>query len=465
MYRRTTLVWFLLLGVLLPSPAVANPDVARTQFKAKRREMLAEAGKRHVEVGIWCRDAGLVAQASAEFIRATEVSEGNLPWADRILAFMRKLGDKFWKKVMKKVGKAYLRTYRKKSDKAHRTFQKERFKLARWASKKKLSKEAYDEYAALVRLSDNHLVFDKKGLVKVDAGTIPDPYSKQLRENAIKIRDKLYVRDAFLAKLPQVKELFEAENDHVRVRADTNQAQVDDLLAISTALLPVLEDDMGGSPNRKLNAFVFATTGNYHACLDALELSSHKNATGVADGATFNAIINGEGLSTHGLQAVVLHELSHLFQYGVNPVIMPSWYNEGFAETYGGDGTFQWDGKTLKAKGLLNPGELVGVKADGYIALEKLMQGDALELINEGRAGTFYGQSWAFLRYMTVAADEDVKKRFRRWWLICFGKALGAKAGERRSRDATEATKLFQSMFALDMDQIEVGFKDWLKTL
>ena len=53
----------------------------------------------------------------------------------------------------------------------------------------------------------------------------------------------------------------------------------------------------------------------------------------------------------------MLHELSHLFWFGCAPVAMPDWYAEGFAESFGGQGTFTWDGAKLAIGGLMRRDE------------------------------------------------------------------------------------------------------------
>ncbi|MBI1852461.1 MAG: hypothetical protein HYR85_19135 [Planctomycetes bacterium] len=42
----------------------------------------------------------------------------------------------------------------------------------------------------------------------------------------------------------------------------------------------------------------------------------------------------------------------------MTPVVMPSWYAEGFTETFGGEGTFTWDGTKLDAKKAMSPSRL-----------------------------------------------------------------------------------------------------------
>jgi len=466
---RSHVPWATVLLLLVPFVEVrAGPDrkdAAREEFAAKKREALIEAGKRHVEVGIWCRDAGLIAQASAEFVRATEVSEGQLPWADRILALMRRLGDDFWKKVMKRPGPAYLRTYAGKARKAREGWQKDRLRLAAWAAKKDLEEEALAEYVGILRQVDEPLVQDKEGRIVVEGGTIPPLQSQRIVESAVEINGRLYVRDAFLEKVPEIRSIHEATSERLRVRTERGAQEAEHVLALLTALLPVLEEDLGGSPTQRLHLFVFGTRARYEAWLEAADLGSHKAAAGVADNGRGVTVVCGEGLEGDSLDAVCMHELAHLFFFGVTRAVMPSWYNEGFAETYGGDGTFRYDGKTLAAKGMLADGEFAPLRTDaGYVPLEKLLSGDALTLINEdlGRASSFYAESWALMRYLRQEAPEDVRALLAQWEVLCFGKALGAQAGKPMNRDSTDAAALFRSVFGPRLPEVETGFRRWL---
>ena len=445
--------------------AARDDELNRRKLAALRHEALVEAGTRHAKVGVWCRDAGLVAQASAEFLRAVEVSEGENPWAQRILALMRNLDDAFWKKKLKKPSGGMLRGYEKRARQAHEQFQKDRLRLARWADAKGLEDEALEEYKAVVRLSDDYVKVDDKGLVVLDVGKIPQPYSERLLRDAVTINGKPRVRDAFLEKLPQVKEVFEASNDDLIVRSQSGEAQAAAYLTMCAALLPHLEADMGGKPTRRLRMFLFKERATYEAYCDAAGLSSHKAATGLADGGAFVTLVCAEGLDDASVRGVALHELTHLFQYGVTPTVMPSWYNEGFAETYGGDGTFTWDGEALAVGGPMSASLIQPLRdPKTYIPLARLLESDALTLINENRtsARVFYNEAWAFFRYLRTAAGNEIGERFARYELVCRGAALGAKAGEHHNRDATDAATYFKTLFGPDLPAIEQRFQAWL---
>lgn|GEM_PF-3034550 len=438
---------------------------ARALFANAQRGIKLEASAAHMKLGIWCRDAGLPPQATAEFLRAVEVSEGQHPLAIKLVDIMRTWGDKFWKYVQKKP-KAILDTYEKKARQVELDMQRQRMKLARDAIKADLLEEGYGEYGAVVRLTDLPLAFDANGQVLIEAGKIPADVSARMKAEAITIDGKLYLRDAFLALTPEVTEVFEADGERLRVRSAASAEQAKDVHAIATALLPVLEAETDGRPTRKMQLFVFKDRATYGTWCKAAGREGFAAASGLADGATFTAVVCAEDLPPESVRGMCLHELTHLYQYGVTPAVMPSWYAEGFAETFGGDGTFTWADGKLAAGGMMSAGRLAAIRADGaYLPLADLLKGNALKLLIAARAkgASFYTQSWAFLRWLRTAAPPDVTARFQRWEPVCRGAALGAEAGKPRQEDVLPSTAAFQQEFGADLGKLEAGFRAWLE--
>ncbi len=470
------------LALLQIGTAHAKPPSARTraEYRNRKIKLLVAAGVEHIEVGKWCRNSGMNPQATAEFMRAVEVSEERLQWAKNIVALIQKLDDKFWKFERKRPSKKMLRSYEKKRKRATLNIQKARLKLAKWCQKKELFAEALTEYQGVVQLTDRAIVFDEKGQIVVEAGLLPEDISKQIRDAAVKINDKLYVRDEFLKKVPDVEAIYEAENDEVLVRSQNSDEEAKTLLGMCTALIPYLEEDMGGRPDRRLNIFVFKTRADYVTYCEKSELKSHSYAAGLADSASWQTLVCSESLPAEAIQGIALHEMTHLFQYGVTRAIMPSWHSEGLAETWGGEGTFTWDGTKLTAGGVMSTVETAPLKTEaGYIPLESLLTGDALKLIVEdkAKARSFYAESWAFLTYMRKHAGEDIQERFRIWEDTCFTAALGAEAGKHHTRNFGPASELFRKTFGqplkrkrgqpakTELEAIEEGFRAWIASL
>lgn len=448
----------------------AAPDKlagARKKYEAAVRKNTFEIGKAHIELGLWARDAGLPVQSTAEFLRAEELAGDEMPIAGKIVAIMRAYGDKFWKSVQKHPV-ALLRTYESKADKIEADGLKDRLRLAKDAASWGLEEESFAEYLAAVRLVDAPLAFDAKEQLILPTGLLEPAISARIKAAAISINEKLYVRDEVLALVPEMKEISEADGPRVRVRTQGGAKEAEDVLAIVTALLPALEADLDGRPTRKMQIFVFKEKKQYLTFLKATKQERYEVATGLADGATNTALVNAEGLSPDTVRRVAMHEVAHLFMYGVTPAVMPSWYAEGFADTYGGTGTFTWDGKALVAGGPLEKSLVASVQGDdGFLPLAELTAGDALALLSKDRprATRFYVESWAFLRFLRTAAPADLRDRFRLFELACRGGAVGAKAGKARERDTAPGREAFAKAFGADLPALEKAFRGWLATL
>jgi hypothetical protein len=309
------------------------------------------------------------------------------------------------------------------------------------------------------------MVFDEKGQVVLPAGVVPVEASARMKAAAISVNGAQYLRDAFLELVPEVVEVRESLGDRVRLRVQGAGDPPHDLRLSIEALMPFLEDDVGGRPTRRLYVFVFTDRAQFRKYVDAAKIPGFGVASGLADGATNTAIVCADGIGVDGARGMCLHETSHLFQYAVTPVVMPSWYAEGFAETYGGEGTFTWKDGTLTAGGKLVESELAAIRSpQGYIPLSDLLGGDALKLLTKDKAlgRRFYSESWALLRFLRTAASADVQARFRLWETACRGAALGAQVGKPREQDTAPAAAEFTRRFGAEIPAIEKAFRDWL---
>src|SRR5436853_440305 len=94
----------------------------------------------------------------------------------------------------------------------------ERAKLGVWCRDSGLAEDCLDVWSGLVRDTDKPLVFDDKGSVVIPSGTIPEDVSARMKAAALSVNGQLYLRDAFLQLVPDVKEVREAAGEHVRVR-------------------------------------------------------------------------------------------------------------------------------------------------------------------------------------------------------------------------------------------------------
>jgi hypothetical protein len=180
------------------------------------------------------------------------------------------------------------------------------------------------------------------------------------------------------------------------------------------------------------------------------------------------AVICREKLPHGALQALLLHELTHLFDLGLSKVTMPDWYREGTAEQYGGVGTFTWDAAAAKltVKGLLCADDLAGLKrAPGTVA--EILAFDALGAWSEGyeagRAG--YARCWALVRYLRSAAPAMIRDRFASWQDQCYAEGLGAVSPTQRVRDPNAATDRFRKLLGEHLETLEDGYAAFVDSL
>jgi hypothetical protein len=254
----------------------------------------------------------------------------------------------------------------------------------------------------------------------------------------------------------------------LRVRSTVSAEHAQSMHTLALALLPALADDLGAEPDRRLNVMLLGDRKLYEAYLDAAGLSAHKVVAGLAENGTLTALIDTEGLTEEAVQSLVLHELTHVFHAGVSPSVMPSWYAEGLAETYGSQGTFAWKAGKLELGGKMPRARIEGIFAPGHwFNLAALLSADALQLWSGDRdkALAFYAESWAWVRFLRTGAGDAVAARFAKWETMCRGAALGAEIGQPNKGSRADADMLFKREFGGDFAQLERDFTEWLKQL
>jgi hypothetical protein len=469
--RRSSLL--ALACLCLTAPALAQvgkrADTLRKELEEKVRHTKVYSGQRHLELGVECRKKGLTSQAAVQILLAVEVSDRQNPGANTVLHLMRTLDDDFWKKKRNKPSQAKLNWYDKQAKKVREQNLEERFDVALWAHKKGLEQEARVEFEDIMRDLDLPLEADSKGRLVTAAGKVPAEPSAAILADAVQINGRPYLRDAFLQHLADWGELFEVESDELRVRTQTSLEDAQALHSLASALLPTLEADLGGRSDWRPTVFVFAKRSDYEAYLNAAGLGSHAAVAGLADARARTAVICGEDNDAEALNALVLHELTHLVAFGISPTVMPSWYSEGLADTYGGQGTFEWEnGELVTIAGLMPRERLTPLlEPERRLSFDELFAADALQLWNSDKdaAQRFYAQSWAVIRFFRSGAGGSVAAEFERWEQICRGTALGAQLGNPMSRESRDSRALFERMFAKDLPELEAEFVAWLEAL
>jgi hypothetical protein len=459
----------MLVLVLPVLPALAQ-DGALAEYDKLRSKALAENGQRHLRLGSWARDQGLVPQATAEFLLAVEVAEGQNPGALTVLGIMRSLDDRFWTERKKRPSRALLDAYDKRARKARKEDHAARLKLARFADARKLEDQALQEYRALLGDIDEPIEVDGKGRIVLEVGTVPADLSAKILAQTVQVEAKQYLKDAALAGLPDAATIHERVSPELRLRGTLPAERIEDLHALGQALLPHLEERIGGRPVQRVQVFVFATRAEYATYLAANAMQRFTNASGFADYGAQQAIVCAEGCDDVRLRGLFLHELAHLYDYQVAPSALPSWYREAFAESLGGPGAYDWrDGKLLLG-GAMAPAQRERLRAGiDTFSLRALLDADVgtLFVTDVARAHRFYLEAWGLLEFLRGGAGTATAARFEAWEAMCRGKALGAGARQPGKRDRVlderEARAAFERLFGGDLDTLERDFKAWVQ--
>lgn len=455
------------LAVLLVSPVLqGRREKALDDFKEERTRVLSLSGQRHLEYGLELRKKGLTTQAAAEIVIAVEASQGRNRTAQLILGLMRTYEDEFWKRKIEKPSSDKLEAYQRKAEKLRQEDREARLDLVSWAQRADLEEQALEELRALLLEVDEPLAFDERGRLVVLGRAMDANLSERVRSGAIEINGRPYVRDAFLRRVPEVARIFEQTSPELRVRSTRSLADAQGLHAAAARLLPILREDFGAAPARRLQLVVLGEREHFDLYLDLSGLSAHKAADGFADRANGTALLCPEGSTEEYVLGLALHELTHLFQYGVSPAILPSWYLEGCAEAYGGAGTFRWDGNELAVRGTMS-GQRLDELRGGVLPIGQLFEGDALTLLARDKlaARRFYAQAWAFVRFLEQGAGPEIAARFERWRTLCFGSAAGAELDKPYLTDASTSARLFRELFEKDFALLEREFGAWLEKL
>lgn len=460
----------ILIALLGSAALLAAQDAARTEFERQRTRALAENGQRHLQLGSWARDQGLVPQATAQFLLAVEVAEGKNPGAIQVLGIMRSLDERFWTARRERPGRALLDQFEKRARRALREDREARWKVAKFASGRKLDVEALREYRALVGVVGDALEVDAKGRIVLDVGTVPEDVSARILAETVTIDERRCPKDETTVGLPDAANVHERATPELRVRGTIAPERIADLHALGTALMPLIEERIGGRPVERVRVFVFATRAEYAAYLAANALQRFERAGGFADYGPQQAIVCAEECDERGLRGLFLHELVHLFDYQVSPTALPSWYAEAFAESIAGPGAFRWHEGRLELGGAM-AAEQRRALADGIdgFDLRALVSADVGVLWAQDavRARRFYVEARGLLEFLRTGAGDRVAGRFAAWEAMCRGKALGARPrapGEKPAYpDAREARQLFEDMFGGEFATLQAAFVAWAR--
>jgi hypothetical protein len=278
-----------LLVVVSAAVAQSPSPAALAEFEKRRTKVLAEAGQRHLELGSWARDAGLVPQATTQFLRAVEVSEGKNPGASTVLGVMRGYGDAFWKRKVARPSKATLDDYARRAASIEARSRKEHVELAERAGRLELLDRAREHWRTALELGAE-LAVDERGGFRIDKKKVEAELAPWLQELSTKDTTGKPRFEAAGARAPRLAELAVHEDPALQVRTDLPGDAAQRLHALGSALLPHLRERLDGVPPRQLVLVVFGKHADYTAYLEACGMADAKVARGVTDYGTFQSL-------------------------------------------------------------------------------------------------------------------------------------------------------------------------------
>lgn len=458
--RRSSPVPGCVLALLLAPTVVGQntADLLLADYQKRRDEELIATGQRHVDLGWSIKDTGLISQATWQFVRAVELSDGKHQGASMVLNIVRNYGDAFWRKRRKAPSKQALKDYEKKAAALDLEDRKGQVKLAKMAAKAKLNGRMTEHWLAALRLGAKVEIDGKGG--RVDGEPVPAEFAQWLQEQTTSVNGGKARFEPAGAKAPRLPDVREVGNSQVMVRTDLPGDAAEKLLALALAEWPQLQDRLDGAPARPLQLFVFQKRADYEAYLRACGHQGAIGGSGLCDYGTFQTLVSAEGMQPDELHALVLHELAHLFWFGSAPVAMPDWYAEGFAESFGGQGTFQWDGKQLVLGGPMRADRLAEVKK-APMPLRELFAASAEQLLatDHGKGLQYYAQCHALQRWLLLPSNP-YRERFVAWEDQCRGAMDGVQSTAKYG-SAAAASAAFDKEFGKDLPALEKAFCEW----
>jgi hypothetical protein len=322
-----------------------------------------------------------------------------------------------------------------------------------------LTERAHQSFVDALEIVGGPYELDAAGaIVAGKAGSIPVDFSKRMvGEDLVLINGGRWLRDSMLRRLQDVSEVHEAKSECCLVRTVTTEAEAKRLLSLLEQAYPAYAKEMGERrESRPLWLFVFADRKSYEEWCKASENVEQAKAAGFAN--------SREGFAVTFAQPQVdetaVHEAAHLYQFDVYASAMPSWYDEGMAESFGDRRSMTVvDGKLTT---LIPPTKvlLAPLLRDGRLAIafDDLLHGDATARISadDGSAANFYLGSWALFRFLRTTKDPRFANRFDEWESF----ALGSRW--QRSRETEDAARLFDRLFAGVRSELEAAFLDWV---
>ncbi len=451
-----------------PARATARaspPQAARADAEARRFEhdALESVFEKYYEAGSDYYKNGWRNEALWCFERATKVLPefGGL---ERFVSLLRDFDNPVWKrKHWKSPRSAVDEGFRRRKEYYDLGYAQALLKIGAHHARKEddpaLVERARASFRSALEIVGGPYEVDASGsIVAGKAGTIPAAFSKRmLLEDLVLINGKRWLRDSMLRQLKDVSTLHEARSERCLVRTLTSEEEARRLLALLEQAYDDFSHAFGERPaSRPLGLFLFVDRKAYEEWCKASENGARTKAAGFANGAEGFAVT----FAQKGIEAIAVHEAAHLYHFDVYASAMPSWYEEGLAESFGGRHAMRLDAEKLTTSLRPTKAALAPLLRTGSLAvpLADLLHGDATARIaaDDGSASDFYLESWAFYCFLTATKEPRLASRFEEWESFALG--------SRTARDAKEqdATQLFDRVFGGLEPLLASAFPEWI---
>ncbi|MBI2920866.1 MAG: hypothetical protein HYY18_07240 [Planctomycetes bacterium] len=271
-----------------------------------------------------------------------------------------------------------------------------------------------------------------KGNIQVEGKWVPGAEAELLKRGFKKYKDRWMSREEYELLRGQWEDAYTQETAHYVVKTNHTEAFAKDLAALIEVAYAEYKAFYGGEEPKlpgkeKMTLHAYKTYEDYRKYCVENKQEDHLNAAGFARSDS-NVVVGWNKTSNDQqfLQTMV-HEGAHLYFFRVQPAARPtSWYAEGMATYFEG---FGWDGKTYKFNFISDsrlPFVRDAMKGKRHIALDALLGGDALALINSDsqKALLFYAECWALNYYLSQTENRKYREAY-----LAYRKAVAGGTG------------------------------------
>jgi len=226
----------------------------------------------------------------------------------------------------------------------------------------------------------------------------------------------------------------------------------------------------GRRTSRQMRVFVFDSKSSYQEyCRNGPypEHRQHVNSRGFANNREGFAVTYHDPENPNETLVLAIHEVAHLFRDDAfGGILMPSWYEEGFANYF-----VRKSGGKVEA-GAMRPKFLARIRAAGdqLIPLAELLRGSAIDYVQrmakdpkDARSRLFYPQSWALFAFFQQGAGSDQKKRLLDWETSLAADPYKKTPRGVVQRDGNDAALAFvDTYFKGQLAQLEKAYREWI---